>query len=115
MALGDIEVELDARDAPITTANFLRYVQEGLYGGGSFFRTVTAGNQPTNRVKIAVIQAQANSDRTNQYAPPIVLERTRDTGLKHRDGTISMARDLPDSAQHHFFICIGDQPELDFG
>jgi len=114
-ALGDIEVELDARAAPLTAANFLRYVHEGLFGGGRFFRAVTAGNQPTNGVKIAVVQAQANSARTNDYAPPIALERTRDTGLKHRDGTISMARDLPDSAQHHFFICLGDQPELDFG
>lgn len=114
-AIGDIEVELDTRAAPLTVTNFLRYVHEGLFMDGSFFRTVTAHNQPTNLVKIAVIQARANPARTNDYYPPILLERTRDTGLKHRDGTISMARDTPDSAQHDFFICIEDQPELDFG
>ena len=47
--------------------------------------------------------------------PPIKLERTRDTKLSHKDGTISMARDGPDTATSDFFICIGDQPELDFG
>lgn len=113
--LGDIEVELDLRRAPVTGANFLRYVQEGFYGDGAFFRTVTAANQPTNDVKIAVIQARANPARTNDFPRPIPLERTRDTGLRHRDGTVSMARDGPDTAQDHFFICIGDQPELDFG
>src|SRR5438132_12903893 len=47
--------------------------------------------------------------------PPIRLERTRDTGLRHKDGTISMARDGPDTATADFFLCLGDQPELDFG
>lgn len=114
-ALGDIEVELDPTHAPLTTSNFVRYVHEGFYSDGSFFRTVRADNQPTNAVRIAVIQAQANPAREKDAFPPVPLERTRDTGLKHRDGSLSMARDGPDSATHHFFICIGDQPELDFG
>ena len=46
---------------------------------------------------------------------PIALERTTGTGLSHRDGTISMARFAPDSAVSDIFICIGDQPSLDFG
>jgi peptidyl-prolyl cis-trans isomerase A (cyclophilin A) len=46
---------------------------------------------------------------------PIRLERTRDTGLRHQDGTVSMARAEPDTATSDFFVCIGDQPELDFG
>jgi cyclophilin family peptidyl-prolyl cis-trans isomerase len=112
---GRIEVELDAVKAPVTTRNFLRYAHAGLYFDGRFFRTVTPHNQPTNTVKIAVIQAQANPAKTNAFLPPIPLERTRDTGLKHLDGTISMARDGPDTAQDEFFICVGDQPELDFG
>ncbi|MFM8360723.1 MAG: peptidylprolyl isomerase, partial [Verrucomicrobiota bacterium] len=66
-------------------------------------------------VKISVIQAQAHPARATDYFPPIPLERTRDTGLRHRDGTVSMARDGPDTARDHFFICVGDQPELDFG
>jgi cyclophilin family peptidyl-prolyl cis-trans isomerase len=114
-ALGTIEVELDAKAAPLTVTNFLRYVQAGLYNDGQFHRTVTLTNQPTNSVKIQVIQASANPAKTNEFFSPIKLESTRDTGLKHRDGTISMARAEVDSAQDHFFICIGDQPELDFG
>ena len=47
--------------------------------------------------------------------PSIAIERTCDTGLRHTDGVISMARDGPDTATHHFFICVGDLPELDFG
>jgi cyclophilin family peptidyl-prolyl cis-trans isomerase len=114
-ALGVIEVELDAKAAPHTVTNFLRYVQAGLYNDGQFHRTVMASNQPTNGVKIQVIQASGNPAKTNEFFPPIQIERTRDTGLKHLDGTLSMARAEPDSAQDHFFICIGDQPELDFG
>jgi peptidyl-prolyl cis-trans isomerase A (cyclophilin A) len=114
-ALGDVEVELDPQRAPNTVTNFLRYVDRGLYVGGLFHRTVTLSNQPANKVKIEVIQASANPARTNEFLAPIPIERTRDTGLKHRDGTLSMARDGPNTAQDEFFICIGDQPELDFG
>jgi cyclophilin family peptidyl-prolyl cis-trans isomerase len=114
-ALGDVEVELEARRAPMTVSNFLRYVHQGFYADGSFFRTVTLSNQPTNMVKIEVVQAQANQAREKAFFPAIPLERTRDTGLRHQDGTLSMARDGPHSAQDNFFICLGDQPELDFG
>lgn len=113
--VGDIELELDPRHAPNTVTNFLRYVERGLYAGGLFHRTVTPSNQPANKVKIEVIQGAANPAKTNEFLAAILIERTRDTGLKHRDGTISMARDGPDTAQDEFFICIGDQPELDFG
>ena len=68
-----------------------------------------------NDVKIEVIQASANPAKSRAGFPPIKLERTRDTGLKHLDGTLSMARNGPDTATSDFFICIGDQPELDFG
>jgi peptidyl-prolyl cis-trans isomerase A (cyclophilin A) len=112
---GDIELELDTEKAPITTANFLRYVGGKFYDGGRFHRTVKADNQPDNKVKIEVIQAGINPDRMKDEFPPIKLERTRDTDLRHRDGTISMARDGPDTATSDFFICVGDQPELDFG
>jgi len=114
-AIGDIEVELDAEHAPETTKNFLRYVLEGLYSDGVFFRTVTATNQAEDAIKIAVIQGRADPARESESFPPIALERTCDTGLKHLDGAISMARSGPDSATHQFFICVGDQPELDYG
>jgi peptidyl-prolyl cis-trans isomerase A (cyclophilin A) len=116
-SLGDIEVELDAERAPATVANFLRYVDAGFYTNGVFHRTVKTlpDNQPTNTVKIEVIQAGANPEQANNGFPPIKLERTNKTGIKHVDGAISMARDGPDTATSDFFICIGDQPELDFG
>ncbi|HEV2945823.1 MAG TPA: peptidylprolyl isomerase [Gemmataceae bacterium] len=112
---GDIEVELNAAQAPATVANFLRYVDSKYYDGGRFHRTVTPDNQPDNKVKIEVIQAGVEPDKTKKEFAPIKLERTRDTKLSHKDGTISMARDGPDTATSDFFICVGDQPELDFG
>jgi peptidyl-prolyl cis-trans isomerase A (cyclophilin A) len=113
--LGDIEVELNAAKAPITVANFLRYVDAKRYDGGRFHRTVKPDNQPDDKVKIAVVQAGVDPAKTKDDFPAIKLERTRDTGLRHKDGTISMARDGPDTATSDFFICIGDQPDLDFG
>ena len=112
---GDIEVELDAAKAPNTVANFLKYADGKFYDGGRFHRTVTPDNQPDNNVKIEVVQAGINPDRVKDEFKPIKLERTKDTGLRHKDGTISMARLGPDTATSDFFICVGDQPELDFG
>jgi len=66
-------------------------------------------------VKIGVIQAGIDPGRVKEEFPSIKLERTRDTGLRHKDGTVSMGRDGPDTATSDFFICVGDQPELDFG
>ncbi len=112
-AAGEIEIELDASRAPRSVANFLRYVDEQFFDGTSFYRTVTAGNQPDNLIKIAVIQGGADGARAAH--DPIALERTSVTGLKHLDGTVSMARNGPDTATSEFFICVGDQPELDLG
>ncbi len=115
--LGDIEIVVDAKHAPVTTENFLRYVDAGHYDGGRFHRTVKLNpdNQPNNTIKIEVIQAGVNPDKTKEGFGPIKLERTSATGLKHKDGVISMARSTADTATSDFFICIGDQPELDFG
>jgi peptidyl-prolyl cis-trans isomerase A (cyclophilin A) len=112
---GDIELELDAAHAPATVENFLRYVNGGFYTGGAFHRTVTMANQPDNPVKIEVIQAGVNPARTTHGFAAIALERTSLTGLHHLNGTVSMARSTPDSATSDLFICIGDQPSLDFG
>ena len=112
--LGEIEVEIDTVRAPITAANFLRYVDLGFYRVGRFHRTVREGNQPDKKVKIAVVQAGLDSLRVRDFAP-IPLERTSVTKLRHVDGAISMARDGPNTATSDFFLCIGDQPSLDFG
>lgn len=113
--MGDIEVELDTKAAPVTVRNFLHYVEERFYNNGRFFRAVTLANQPDDKVKIQVIQVEADQARAKEFAPPIPLERTSATGLRHLDGTLSMARAGPDTAQDSFSICVGDQPELDFG
>ncbi|WP_396170759.1 peptidylprolyl isomerase [Flavobacterium sp.] len=112
-AAGDITVELYPKKAPITVANFLKYVDAHLYDNTNFFRSVTLNNQAKDSVKIEVIQG-GEVDSTKVFAP-ILLERTSKTGLFHKNGTISMARDKPDSATCSFFICINDQPSLDFG
>ena len=112
---GEIEAEIDTVRAPITAANFLKYVDAGLFDGGRFFRTVRPDNQVDKPVKIAVIQAAGSRERRADFLPAIPLERTNVTGLSHKDGTLSMARSTPDTARDSFSICIGDQPALDFG
>ena len=135
---GIIRVVLDEDAAPITATNFLAYVDEGLYDGGMFHRTVRLDNQsnknlkretigkgidpkadreqlPNDEIAIEVIQGGVNPDREDELGDPIPLERTSETGLSHVDGTISMARLTPDSAVSDFFICINDQPSLDYG
>ncbi len=114
-SMGAIVLEVDGARAPNTAANFLKYVDAGHYDGGTFHRTVTMKNQPDSPVKIEVIQAGVAPDKGKQGFGAIELERTSVTGLKHRDGAISMARGMPDSATSGWFICINDQPELDFG
>lgn len=136
--LGNIAVRLETAKAPITTANFLSYVDRGFYDGGRFHRTVRLDNQsnallkvedadlgiastgaekplPNDRIPIEVIQGGIDLARKAEQGAPIPLERTSVTGLRHLDGTISMGRTTADTAVSDFFICINDQPELDFG
>ena len=113
--LGDIVLELDPKRAPNTTANFLKYVDAGHYNGGTFHRGVKMDNQPESKVKIEVIQAGVNPEFGKSGFPSIPLERTSVTGILHKDGVVSMARGAPDSATSGWFICINDQPSLDFG
>jgi peptidyl-prolyl cis-trans isomerase A (cyclophilin A) len=113
--LGRITLEVDAGHAPITAANFLRYVDGRFYDGGFVDRAVRPDNTTRHDVEIQVIQFQINPAREKEAFPAIRLERTSLTGLTHVDGAISMARGGADSATASFFIAIGDQHELDFG
>lgn len=111
---GSIVLELYADKAPGTVANFLRYVDQKRYDGGRFYRVVRQDNQANSPVKIEVIQGGLQNDTTKAF-PPIPQETTQKTGLKHLDGTLSLARGQPNSGASEFFICINNQPELDFG
>jgi peptidyl-prolyl cis-trans isomerase A (cyclophilin A) len=112
---GAIEMEVDAVRAPISAANFLKYVDAKLYDRGTINRAVRPDNTVRHDVEIQVIQFQTDAARRREQFPPIPLERTSVTGLKHVDGTLSMARSEPDTATGSFSIVIGDQPEMDFG
>jgi peptidyl-prolyl cis-trans isomerase A (cyclophilin A) len=113
--LGKIVLELYPEKAPVTVKNFLQYVDEKRYKGAFFYRVVHAENQPHSKIKIEVIQGGLKIENHPQALPPISHETTTQTGVLHKDGTISMARDKPGTASSEFFICIGNQPELDFG
>ena len=116
-SLGDIDMALDAEHAPISTANFLKYVDQGFYAGGRFHRTTrpeTYNPVLPNRPPMRVIQAGIKPDARPGIAP-IPLERTSATGIHHMKGTVSMARGGPDTATSDFFICLEDDPTLDFG
>jgi peptidyl-prolyl cis-trans isomerase A (cyclophilin A) len=115
--VGAFVVEVNPDVASRTVANYLAYVDGKLLDGGSVYRIVTLANQaPETRHKIEVVQwGMYLADGQAPPLPPIAHETTRETGLRHLDGTVSMARSVPGSAASEFFICVGDQPELDFG
>ena len=117
-SVGSIEIEVDGTHAPITAANFLKYVDAKMYDGGRFHRAVRKDNQVRKDVMIEVIQGGRGPEqaKATKGFGPIALERTSQTTLKHVDGAISMARgNTADSASSDFFICVGEQPSLDFG
>ncbi|PTN07388.1 peptidylprolyl isomerase [Mangrovibacterium marinum] len=114
-SMGNIIVELDTVHAPVTAGNFLKLVDQAVYLNARFYRVVRPDNQPQSPVKIEVVQGGLQDDVQIARYPAIQHETTAQTGIKHRDGVISMARNEPGTASTEFFICLGDQPELDFG
>ena len=108
--VGTITVELAADKAPITTANFLKYVDRKLYDGITFYRASKPPGQTTN--DYGSIQGGLRDD-VKKKLPPIKHESTLQTGLKHGDGTISMGRYAPGTAQADWVICVGDMSYLD--
>jgi peptidyl-prolyl cis-trans isomerase A (cyclophilin A) len=113
-ALGDILVEIYPDRAPISANNFLDHVEKGSYTNSQFYRVVRMDNQPQNQVKIEVIQGGLFEDEQIEAHTPIAHETTEDSGILHKDGVISMARMGPGTASTEFFICVGDQPSLDY-
>ena len=111
-AEGDIVIELEMQDAPITASNFLSLVDGGHLDGALFYRTVYPEND-NGTPPISVIQGGLGD--ASEAFETVAHETTDDTGILHTNGVISMARGEPGTASTEFFICIGDQPALDFG
>lgn len=110
-SMGIIEIELYVDQAPVSVTNFIRYIQAGAFESGSFYRVVRLDND-NGSPKIEVIQGGASPEFNDFSAIP--LETTQQTGIRHLDGVLSMARAAPNTATSEFFICIGAQPALDF-
>lgn len=106
---GAVTLALDARRAPRTTANFLAYVDDGRLDGTTFYRASRRKGAP----QFGFVQGGIGSDY-RRTLPPIALEPTDLTGLRHLDGTISMAHHAdPNSATGNFSIMVGANPGLD--
>jgi len=102
--LGDIDIRLEAKKAPVTVGNFLKYVDAGKLNGADFWRAADAGTS-------GFIQATAKGPTF----PPIAHEPTSQTGLSHTSGAISMSRFAPGTATADFVLCVGDNTFMDAG
>lgn len=114
--LGDIKVELFAAKAPKTVAAFLSYIDKGIYTNSSFYRVLKAEDFPAS-FNPGIIQGGIWPDTNIKgfTIPGIPHESTKQTGLSHTNGTISLARTAPGTASTEFFICINDQTQFDSG
>lgn len=105
-AEGLLVLELEAEKAPLTVANFLKYVDAGRYNGGEIYRGMAVSTNPL----MGLVQGGA---KPGKPIPPVAHEPTTQTGLKHVDGTLSLARYAPGTGTSDFFICVGDAGYLD--
>jgi peptidyl-prolyl cis-trans isomerase A (cyclophilin A) len=114
---GDIEIELYPDQAPVTVAAFLSYIDSGYYKNAAFYRVLRDDEQPTNAPKAELIQGGIwkTNYKLSASIPGIKHESTAQTKILHKNGTISLARQEPGTANTEFFICVGDQPGFDFG
>lgn len=111
-SLGDIKAELYAEKAPKTVAAFHQLVKDGVYKDAAFYRVLKSDESPSP-INTGIIQGGVYG--SGKMFPFIPHESTKETGLSHTSGTISMARTKPGTASTEFFICIGDQSPLDAG
>lgn len=107
-SLGLIVIALKAKQAPLTVANFLKYLDDKRYDGASFWRAAKAPSS----VDYGLIEGGLQGD-PKKVLPPVAHEPTSQTGLRHVDGTLSLARREPGSGDSDFFICVGEAPYLD--
>ena len=105
---GTIVVALEPKRAPLTTANFLRYVDAHRFDGTTFYRAARSHSDPGR----GLIQGGIDHNLPKSFMP-IAHEPTSKTGLRHVDGTLSMARNEVGSAMGDFFITLGPAPGLD--
>jgi peptidyl-prolyl cis-trans isomerase A (cyclophilin A) len=116
-SIGKITVELYADKAPKSVAAILAYIDSGLYKDASFYRVLNMNNQPSDAPKAELIQGGLWNKKgvQRELLPGISHETTRQTGIRHSNGIISLARQEPGTANTEFFICIDDQPGFDYG
>jgi peptidyl-prolyl cis-trans isomerase A (cyclophilin A) len=107
--LGPITVELDGKHAPVSTANFLRYVDQKRFDGIVFYRVMRL---PWGTPPNGLLQAGTRGD-PRRALPPIAHEPTSQTGLRHTAGALSMARNAPGTAAGDFSILLSDLAGLD--
>ncbi|SFR84464.1 peptidylprolyl isomerase [Sphingomonas jatrophae] len=107
-SLGPIVLALETKRAPVTAANFLKYVDAKRFDGRRFYRAARSRKNP----QVGLVQAGLDHDIAKSFFP-IKHEPTSKTGLRHVDGAISMARNDPGTAMGDFFICVGDNAYLD--
>lgn len=114
---GDIEVELYPKQAPKSVTAFLSYIDSGYYKNATFYRVLRDDEQPTNAPKSELIQGGLwkTNYKLSASLSGIKHETTQQTKILHKDGTISLARLEPGTANTEFFICVGDQPGFDYG
>ena len=112
---GDIEVALYPDKAPKTVAAFLSYIDSGYFNKSSFYRVLKTEDMAGNNYGLLQGGIWQTNDKRHPDIAGIVHESTKQTGLSHFSGTISLARTTPGTANTEFFICVGDQPQFDHG
>ncbi len=118
-SLGEIEVALHPDRAPISTAQFLRYVDGGHYGGAAFYRATHTANGDAHDViqgglrSLPIVAGDEGEAEAEPPFPPIPHETTHVTGVRNERGTLAYARGGPGTANSEFFFNVGDNFVLD--
>lgn len=113
---GNIHLSVYPGKAPVSSKAFLELVDKGLYRDASFYRVMNIYNQPSDAYKAEFVQGGLWLKKgAREGIPMIPHETTAQTGIFHETGTISFARNEPGTASSEFFICVDDQPGLDYG